>query len=575
MVMHEARAAKPIAPRRKGLGETGIGRPDFGVARPAGRARRHSHQRVVVMHFLFLYGPPGVGKSTVGRHAAQALDLPFVDLDARIARAAGRSIADIFASEGEAAFRQREAAALRDLIRHPPGPRGAVVALGGGALLDPANRRLAHQAGIVALLTARVETLRDRLAAQPGQRPLLQDATQLTALLQARAAHYASFARQVPTDGQSPDALVWQVQVAWGAFRLRGMGPEYDVRVRPGWARQWDAALRPWLTPSPTAVGVVTDRHVHQYHAAALLRGLDRLPIDLSVHVLRPGEASKTLGPLADLWETWAAAGLDRHSLILALGGGVVGDLAGFAAATYMRGVPWLNLPTSLLAMVDAAVGGKTGIDLPAGKNLVGAFHPPRAVLADPELLRTLPTAHWRYGLAEVLKHALLDGDTALLTLLEQGLDAVRRAADEVVRRAVAIKVAVVQRDPYERAGLRAQLNAGHTVAHAIEAALDYTYPHGAAVAIGLVVEAALAAALGLAPREWPYQVAAWAHGLGLPTRIPAEVGWAAFYRALQHDKKRRGRQVLFALPVAVGQVQPGVTVPEAALHDAWEAWHD
>ncbi len=527
------------------------------------------------MHLLFLYGPPGAGKTTVGRLAAQALDLPFVDLDARIEQDAGRSIADIFAAEGEAGFRQREAAALRAVIRQAPSSRGAVIALGGGALLDRANRRAAQAAGTVALLTARPETLRARLAAQPDQRPLARDPEALTALLRRRAAHYASFRRRVDTDGLTPEALAWQVQVAWGAFRVSGMGPAYDLRVRPGWSRDWAAALRPWLDPAPTALGVVTDRHVHQYHAAALLRGLDRLPHDLSVHVLAPGEASKTLGPLADLWETWAAAGLDRHSLILALGGGVVGDLAGFAAATYMRGVPWLNLPTSLLAMVDAAVGGKTGIDLPAGKNLAGAFHPPRAVLADPDLLRTLPPAHWRYGLAEVLKHALLAGDARLLALLEQGMDALRERADEVVRRAVAVKVAIVQRDPYERTGLRAQLNAGHTVGHAIEAALDYTYPHGAAVAVGLVVEAALAAALGLAPREWPYQVAAWAHGLGLPTRIPAEVGWGAFYRALRHDKKRRGRQVRFALPVAVGQVHTGVVVPEDALHDAWEAWHD
>jgi len=321
---------------------------------------------------------------------------------------------------------------------------------------------------------------------------------------------------------------------------------------------------------------VVTDRHVHQYHAAALLHGLSGGPFPPPVvQVLAPGEASKTLGPLADLWATWAAAGLDRHSLVLALGGGVVGDLAGFAAATYMRGVPWINLPTSLLAMVDAAVGGKTGIDLPAGKNLAGAFHPPRAVLTDPDLLRTLPPDHWRYGLAEVLKHALLAGDAHLLALLEQGVDALRERADEVVRRAVAVKVAIVQRDPYERTGLRAQLNAGHTVGHAIEAALDYTYPHGAAVAVGLVVEAALAAALGLAPREWPQRVAAWVRGLGLPTRIPAAVDWDAFHRALRHDKKRRGRQVRFALPVAVGQVHTGVTVPAATLRRIWETWHD
>ena len=527
------------------------------------------------MHLLFLYGPPGAGKSTVGAMLARHLELPFVDLDARIARDAGRSIPEVFASEGEVGFRQRETAALRALAREFQGTRGAVVALGGGALLDPANRRLAQAQGQIVLLTARPQTLLARHQAQPGQRPLAPDAAQLHALLQARAAHYATFPRQVPTDDQPPEAVAHEVHIALGAFRVQGMGPAYDLRVRSGLAQAWDTALAPWLTPQPSSVGVVTDRHVHHHHAAALLQSLGQAECEVSVHVLNPGEASKTLAPLTQLWEVWASAGLDRHSLVLALGGGVVGDLAGFAAATYLRGIPWVNLPTSLLAMVDAAVGGKTGIDLPAGKNLVGAFHAPRAVLADPDLLRTLPPQEWRFGLAEVLKHALIAGDRRLLALLEGGLDVVRRHRDEVVRRAVAVKVAIVQQDPYERTGLRAQLNAGHTVGHAIEAALDYTYPHGAAVAVGLVVEAALAAGLGLAPRDWPFQVAAWAHALGLPTHIPAQVGWGPFRRALRHDKKRRGRRVYFALPVAVGRVTTGVTVPDEVLHDAWETWHD
>ncbi|NPA26591.1 MAG: 3-dehydroquinate synthase [Chloroflexi bacterium] len=524
------------------------------------------------MALLFLYGPPGVGKSTVGAQAAQALALPFVDLDTVIETEAGLSIPQIFAQHGEAEFRARERQALQHVIQRYQGTRGAVVALGGGALLDPANRQAAEAAGPVLVLTADLETLAQRLAQAPGQRPLAQDQEALAQLVARRAAHYASFPRKLDVTHLTLPQTVWEALIAWGAFRLNGMGAGYDVRVVPHGLAYLDRFLSARSEWGP-ARALVTDANVHQYHVRYVLPKLTHPPGQVSVQVLQPGEVSKSLAVAADLWSAWALAGLDRYSPVVALGGGVVGDVTGFAAATYLRGVPWFNLPTSLLAMVDAAIGGKTGIDLPVGKNLVGAFHAPRGVLVDPETLRTLPTEEWRYGAAEVLKHGLI-GDERLLQRLEGGLRGLQEHTDEIVRRAIGVKVRVVNQDPYERTGLRAQLNAGHTVGHAIEAALAYRFPHGAAVAIGLVVEAALAANLGLSPADWPSTVAAWARGLGLPTHIPRRVDWPAFRAALQHDKKRRHGHVTFALPVRVGHVEVGVRVPEAILQKTFEVWH-
>lgn len=517
---------------------------------------------------VFLYGPPGSGKSTLGRALAGALDVPFVDLDAWIEEALGKSIPQIFAEEGEAVFREYEHRVLQDVVARYRATRGAVVALGGGTLLREDNRRLAEDAGLVLCLTASEDTLLQRVRQMPHARPLLPqaDADALRALLTRRGPHYASFPRCLNTQGQTLRDLVWEAQIRLGWFRLRAMPPPYDVEILSGLRFRLSQALRPRM-PHVTAFGLVSDVRVYGFHGNTVLRGLIHAGWTVHPVVLPEGEQSKSLATAQRLWETWLHYGLDRYSVAVALGGGVVGDVTGFAAATFMRGIPWVNIPTSLLAMVDAAFGGKTGIDLPQAKNAVGAFHPPAYVAVDPEVLNTLPEPHWRYGLAEVVKHALI-GDPVLWETLVQGRDAVQRHPETWLARAMAVKIRIVENDPWERTGLRAQLNAGHTIGHAIEAAMHYAVPHGVAVAIGLVVEAALAEALGLASKGWAESVETVLRGLGLPVRLPAGLAEAALLKALTYDKKRRGGMVPFALPVAVGQVHTGVTVPEPLLRD-------
>jgi 3-dehydroquinate synthase len=288
-----------------------------------------------------------------------------------------------------------------------------------------------------------------------------------------------------------------------------------------------------------------------------------------------PGEQSKTRDEWARLTDELLHRGYGRDSGVIALGGGVAGDLAGFVAATYMRGVPCLQTPTTLLAMLDASVGGKTGVDTPEGKNLIGAFHPPAAVIADPATLATLPEREFRGGLAEAVKHGLI-ADAEYFVWMEREAEALLRrdpaALERLVRRSVEIKAEVVSADERE-GGRRAILNAGHTVAHALERASAYRVPHGEAVGLGLVAEAALAEQLGLASSGLGARVSALLTRLGLPVRLTPPVAADALLPAMASDKKNRAQTIRFALPSAVGAMAAGaewtVAAPEPAIRKA------
>jgi 3-dehydroquinate synthase len=272
------------------------------------------------------------------------------------------------------------------------------------------------------------------------------------------------------------------------------------------------------------------------------------------------GETSKTRDSWARLTDSLMERGFGRDSGVIALGGGVAGDLVGFVAATYMRGIPYLQVPTTLLAMLDASVGGKTGVDTPQGKNLVGAFHPPAAVIADPQTLATLPDRAYRAGLAEAVKHGLI-ADRLYFEWMEANAAAlVSRSQDpliHLIRRSVEIKAEVVSGDERE-SGRRAILNAGHTVAHALEQVSGYDLPHGEAVGLGLVVECELAEQLGVASGGLRKRVATLLSRLGLPVRIPPSLEGGALIRSMANDKKNRSGQIHFALASGPGEMHGG-----------------
>lgn len=522
---------------------------------------------------FFLYGPPGSGKSTLGRILSTRLELPFVDLDTRIAERAGRPIPDIFASEGESGFRARETEALRQMVAEGRG----VVALGGGALLAPINRTLAEEAGVVLCLDASLDLLVARVERAPGTRPLLSASApdtaappisprqRLSELLLRRASHYASFARRLVIEDAAPDANADSAQVALGAYRIAGMGPSYQVRVGPDWlegiagffqSNRWSGR-----------VAVAGDEHTLPGYGRRVAQMLASAGLTVQRISLPSGEAFKNIATVESLWHAFLDARIDRSDTIVAVGGGVVGDLTGFAAATWLRGVRWVGLPTTLLAMVDSSIGGKTGADLPQGKNLVGAFHPPALVLADTETLASLPDDEFRSGLAEVVKAGII-GDPELFDRCAEGFENLRKdPPPDFVSRALAVKIRAIEADPFEK-GIRASLNLGHTIGHGIESASQFTVRHGEAVAIGLVLEARLAEKMGLAHTGLSDLIRGVLHRLGLPTSLPASIDRRAILQAIQLDKKRDGGIVRFALPVRIGEVRVGIPVEPALLLD-------
>lgn len=307
-------------------------------------------------------------------------------------------------------------------------------------------------------------------------------------------------------------------------------------------------------------VALVTDEAVALLHAERALQALALQAAAEPIVVAIPaGEAHKTRDTWAAVTDQLLAAGCGRDTTVVALGGGVVGDLAGFVAATYLRGVPVVQVPTTLLAMVDASVGGKTAVDTPHGKNLVGAFHPPAAVLLDPALLGTLPAADLRAGAAEALKHGVIASEAhfadveALLPALVRGAAGVDVAAlTRLVGDSVAIKAAVVAEDLREH-GRRKTLNFGHTVGHAVESAGGYALRHGEAVAVGMVVESAIAERLGVAGAGTAARVRAACAAGDLPVAVPPGLTAEQILAATRSDKKARAGRVEYALPTAVG----------------------
>jgi shikimate kinase/3-dehydroquinate synthase len=507
------------------------------------------------MRPIVLSGFMATGKSTVGPRLAARLALPFLDTDAELERLTGRRVPDLWRDEGEAAFRAREGALVETLLADPK-PR--VIAFGGGTVTTFKTRRDALDHALVVTLTASPETIAAR-ARRPDQRPNLavgaDPISRARDLLAQREAAYAECHLRVATDVLDPDAVVAAVVTLIErdplVVPLGTRSYSIDVCVDAP-ARLTDAVAR----GAPSSIVLVTDSNVQRACGAAMDASLRPLGTRITRVTLPPGESHKTLASVATIWDAALGAGLDRDAIVVAAGGGVVGDLAGFAAACLLRGVRFVQVPTTLLSMVDSSVGGKTGFDHAVGKNLIGAFHQPSAVVADLAYLRTLAPRERAAGLAEVVKIALAT-DAPLLERLELHAGALAGGATDalvpVVRAAIEAKIRVV-RDDERETGPRALLNLGHTVGHAIEAHGGYArWLHGEAVAIGTVVEMRATAALGWTPPGLVERATALFTALGLPTHVDrAEL--AASWPFVASDKKRSGDAVRLPIVTEAGR---------------------
>ena len=457
-----------------------------------------------------LVGFMGAGKSTLGVAAAERLGREFVDVDREVETTSGRPIAELF-GEGEAFFRTKEAKVTVERLRAGP---PAVLALGGGALASEQVRSALREHAFTVHVPVDVDEAWRRV--RGGGRPLAQDELDFRVLFQKRAPIYAEAAEASALDVDGVVLAAAGVHVETGALA------RLDELVPDG------------------AVALVSDARVAGVHGADAQVALGGRALE--IHELPEGEEAKTVDAATRLWH---ALRLDRTGVLVALGGGCTTDAAGFVAATYLRGVRWVPVPTTLVGQVDAAIGGKTAIDLPAGKNLVGAFHWPVRTVIDPALLGTLPDRERREGLAEVVKTGLLAGD-ALWELPEP----------ELVRRCAAYKSAVCLRDPHDR-GERTILNLGHTFAHALEAAAGYQgVTHGQAVALGLLAALRLSGADTSAVEEVLRPK---------PVRVDRERAW----QALQRDKKTADGGLRLVLLDAPGRPVHGVERPEAEVRAA------
>lgn len=532
------------------------------------------------MQRIFLTGLAGSGKSTVGRRVATLLNWDLLDTDELLAVRAGRSVGQALIDYGEERFRELES----EILRETASRERVVIATGGGVVIAEANRALMQEQGLTVYLQTEVETAWQRIqdhllvAGEQVIRPLVvgPDGQQrLKGLLEVRQAWYESAEVHIATDNRTSEEVAGQIIVCALAHGHLLMPDSARISCNLRLMASFSQAVIEWggfsqLPETLQALGksgrvfLVTDSAVGTLYARAAQTLLERAGLQPFIFTVPAGEGSKSFACFQQIIDWLVDQHAERSEPLLALGGGVVGDLVGFVASAYQRGVPLIQIPTTLLAQVDSAIGGKTGINHPRGKNLIGAYYQPGLIFVDPAVLLTLPERAYREGWAEIVKYGVIL-DEELFALLEEHLsDLERRAADfltNVVARCIRIKMDVVQGDERD-GGLRNLLNYGHTFGHALEATTEYgAWLHGEAVSIGMEVAGRIAVARGLFAQEDLVRQRRLLQAIGLPIECPG-VDDEAILAAMQHDKKVQAGRTRWILPTKIGHSQIYSDVP-------------
>ncbi len=532
---------------------------------------------------IILVGMMGAGKTTVGKLLAKQLGKTFIDSDEEIQRRTGVTIPHIFDVEGEAGFRVRESAVIQELLAQ----NDIVLATGGGAILSSQNRSMMKRNGVVVYLKSTVHDLWQRTR-HDQNRPLLQTENpraKLQELLDLREPLYEEAADVVAHTGkQSVQVLLERLQHKLEDLKQMtgnektmqtltvGLAERsYPIHIGSGLLDRAELLL-PHI-PRKRAI-IISNTTVAPLYLQRLSKGLSAHGVQVQSVILPDGEQYKSGESLNLIYDALLSARSERSTPLIALGGGVIGDITGFAAATYLRGVPFIQIPTTLLSQVDSSVGGKTGINHPLGKNMIGAFYQPRVVLADTDTLDTLPNKELRAGLAEVIKYGLIR-DLPFLEWLEANIESLLARDKATLQYAIACscqnKAEVVGADERE-SGERALLNLGHTFGHAIENGMGYgAWLHGEGVAAGTIMAADLSQRLGWLSAADVGRVRKLFERTGLPIVAP-KLGAEKYLQLMGLDKKVADGKIRFVLLKALGNAVMTGDVPQALLEQTLEA---
>jgi len=507
---------------------------------------------------IVLTGFMGTGKTSVGRELSRRLGYPFIDTDDLIEEREGMPISLIFKKRGEPYFRRVE----KEVVREVSGMRDVVIATGGGVVKDRENVEALRKGGVLIWLRTEPLVILKRVMAEGGKRPLLnvdEPLEEIKRLLSEREALYMQADMSVETSyitpGETAEEIIEMLCLDSMRVDVRLKERGYEIVIGRGVLDKLGLRIKEFR---PSRVGIISNQRIYALHGDRLSRSLRDQAIEPEVVLIPDGEEYKDI-----LWAYYLHGRLlqsrfDRGSMLIAFGGGVVGDITGFVASTYMRGIRYVQVPTTLLAQVDSSVGGKTGVNHPLGKNMIGTFYQPSLVFIDIATLRSLPEREFLASMAEVIKYGVM-ADRGLFDYLRDNREDILGLGDSlmsIIKRSCEIKADVVSRDERE-AGLRAILNLGHTVGHAVETVTGYSrFLHGEAIAMGMCVASRIAVEMGMLADDDARAIEELIQMYGLPVRVPEDIDRSEIMRAIELDKKARVGRLRFVLPEAIGRVR-------------------